>query len=219
MLVSPEGHKLSSAIHFSFWAINNEAEYEALINGLQLALEMKVENLNVFNDSSLVVFQVNRGYQTRVPRTELYYKFMNGLIKRVKEVIIEQVPRADNVGADALAKMGSQREATMLGVILLKIQIRPSIHEKVVITLNVPSLTWMTPVWAYVKEGVLPNDPKEAQRVRYKLAGYMIYDDVLYKRGFNTLLLKCIDGDECNYILHEVHDGICGNHSGGGGVL
>ena len=28
-------------------------------------------------------------------------------------------------------------------------------------------------------------------------------------------MLKCIDGDECNYILREVHEGICGNHSGG----
>ena len=49
------------------------------------------------------------GYQTRGPRMELYYKFVSGLIKRFNEVIIEQVPRADNAGADALAKMGSQR--------------------------------------------------------------------------------------------------------------
>ena len=61
VLISPEGHKLSSAIHFSFKATNNDTEYEALINGLQLALEMKVENINVFSDSSLVVSQVNGG--------------------------------------------------------------------------------------------------------------------------------------------------------------
>ena len=46
VLVSLEGHKLSSAIHFTFKATNNDTEYEALINGLQLAQEMKVENLN-----------------------------------------------------------------------------------------------------------------------------------------------------------------------------
>ena len=50
------------------------------------------------------------GFQTRGPRTELYYKFVCGLIKKFKEVIIKQVPRADNAGADALAKLGSQRE-------------------------------------------------------------------------------------------------------------
>ena len=42
VLISPEGHKLSSAFHFYSKATNNDAEYEALINGLQLALEMKV---------------------------------------------------------------------------------------------------------------------------------------------------------------------------------
>ena len=59
---------------------------------------------------------------------------MSGLIKRFNEVIIEEVPRADNAGVDALAKMGSQREATMLGVTPLKIQIRPNIQEEVVMT-------------------------------------------------------------------------------------
>ena len=55
VLVIHKGHKLSNAIHFPFWAINNDSEYETLINGLKLALKIKVENLNVFSDSSLVV--------------------------------------------------------------------------------------------------------------------------------------------------------------------
>ena len=42
VLVHPEGHKLQSSIHFDFKATNNDAEYEALIAGLKLALEMKV---------------------------------------------------------------------------------------------------------------------------------------------------------------------------------
>ena len=56
----------------------------------------------------------------------------------------------------------------MLGVIPLKIQMRHNIHEEAVMTLNASSPTWMTPIWAYVKEKILPNDPKEARRVRYK---------------------------------------------------
>ncbi|XP_074346263.1 uncharacterized protein LOC141685037 [Apium graveolens] len=43
VLVSPEGHHLMSAIHFKFYATNNDAEYEALINGLKIALEMGCE--------------------------------------------------------------------------------------------------------------------------------------------------------------------------------
>ncbi|XP_074364540.1 uncharacterized protein LOC141705524 [Apium graveolens] len=73
-LISPEAHKIRCATHLAFHATNNDAEYEALINGLKLALELKVENLNVFNDSMIVVYQINGGYQAKGPRTELYLK-------------------------------------------------------------------------------------------------------------------------------------------------
>ena len=118
------------------------------------------------------------------------------------------------MGADALAKMGSQRKVTMLGVIPVTIQRRPSMIEEVVMSINVSIPTWMTLVWTYVKEGILPDDPKEARRAGYKSARYMIYDDILYGRGFNTSLLKCIYENEFDYILREVHEGIYDNHSG-----
>ena len=34
MLISPERHKIHCALHFGFWALNNETEYEAFIVGL-----------------------------------------------------------------------------------------------------------------------------------------------------------------------------------------
>ncbi|XP_074328029.1 uncharacterized protein LOC141665942 [Apium graveolens] len=40
ILVTPEGHRLMSVIHFKFYVTNNDAEYEALINGLKIALEV-----------------------------------------------------------------------------------------------------------------------------------------------------------------------------------
>ena len=36
----------------------------------------------------------------------------------------------------------------------------------------------------------------------------------LYKRGFSTPILKCIGKEDANYVLREVHEGICGNHIG-----
>ena len=63
--VSPEGHRMNYALRFGFKASNNEAEYEALIAGLELAKEMKVESLDIFSDSQLVVCQINDEYQAR----------------------------------------------------------------------------------------------------------------------------------------------------------
>ena len=51
ILVNLEGHQMNCALSFGFKASNNEAEYEALIAGLELAKEMKVESLDIFSDS------------------------------------------------------------------------------------------------------------------------------------------------------------------------
>ncbi|XP_074366739.1 uncharacterized protein LOC141707460 [Apium graveolens] len=129
VLVSPEGHHLMSAIHFKFYATNNDAEYETLINGLKIALEMGVQNLIARSDSELVVNQVNGVFQVRGPQTELYLRCTQRLIGMFKEVRLECVPREKNSNADALEKMGSQQEAVLLGSIPLEIQEIPSIPE------------------------------------------------------------------------------------------
>ncbi|XP_074347173.1 uncharacterized protein LOC141686005 [Apium graveolens] len=102
VLVSPEGHHLMSAIHFKFYAMNNDAEYEALINGLKIALEMGVQNLIAKCDTELVVIQVNGGFQARGPQTELYLRCTQRLIRKFKEVRLECVPREKKRNADAL---------------------------------------------------------------------------------------------------------------------
>ena len=72
----------------------------------------------------------------------------------------------------------------------------------------------MTPILQFLKEGTLPEDKNEARRLGNKVARYVIYDNVLYRRGFHSPVLKCIDGEECNYIMREIHEGIYVNHSG-----
>ena len=51
---------------------NNEAEYEALIYGLELALKLGVQNLKVLLDSELVSGQVNRIFEAKDPRMKAY---------------------------------------------------------------------------------------------------------------------------------------------------
>ena len=51
MLISSKVRKIHYTLHFGFQASNNEAEYEALIAGLRLSRELKVNNLKVYSDS------------------------------------------------------------------------------------------------------------------------------------------------------------------------
>ncbi|XP_063941355.1 uncharacterized protein LOC108201357 [Daucus carota subsp. sativus] len=224
VLVSPRGCRLLSAIHLGFPATNNDAEYEALINGLSLAIEMKAKNLIVYSDSMLVVHHVNGGFLARGWRTNLYITHTQELMKNFREVHLEKVPREKNEGADALAKASSRRDTKLLGTIQFCVQERPSVSEAQKVTLfkedlmeveDEVAVTWMTLILKFIQDGQLPESVKEARSLRYRAERFVIYDGVLYKRGFNQPLLKCIAGDDCNYILREVHEGICGNHSGG----
>ena len=72
ILVSLEGHRIHCALRFGFKASNNEVEYEALITGLELAKEMKVESLDIFSNSQLIVFQINDEYLAREEEMAAY---------------------------------------------------------------------------------------------------------------------------------------------------
>ncbi|XP_074327124.1 uncharacterized protein LOC141665042 [Apium graveolens] len=108
ILVSPEGHHLMSAIHFHLHATNNDVEYEALINGLKIALDLGIMNLIAKSDSELVAKQVNQGFQARGSRTKLYLRCAYCLLGKFKKVRLQCVPQVKNSNADSLAKMGSQ---------------------------------------------------------------------------------------------------------------
>ncbi|XP_074350040.1 uncharacterized protein LOC141689592 [Apium graveolens] len=129
VLVTLEGHHLMSAIHFKFYVTNNDAEYEALINGLKIALEVGVVNLIARSDSEFVVNKVNKGFQARGPRIELYMRYAQCLLEKFGNARLEGVPREENSKADALAKMGSQMDSIQLGQIPLGVQEIPSVPE------------------------------------------------------------------------------------------
>ncbi|GLT26829.1 hypothetical protein SLA2020_018710 [Shorea laevis] len=57
ILIGPDGYRSEHALKFNFDATNNMAEYEALLLGLQLALELKVTAIQTYSDSQLVVNQ------------------------------------------------------------------------------------------------------------------------------------------------------------------
>ena len=73
---------------------------------------------------------------------------------------------------------------------------------------------WMILIVAYLKDGRLPEGKDEARQLRIRSTRYVLMDEVLYKRGFSQPYLRCLAPNEANYVLREVHEGVCGNHSG-----
>ena len=84
---------MHSTLRFDFQASNNEAEYEALIAGLKLAKEMKVESLKIYSDSQLIVYQVTNEYQVRGEKMVAYLQKAKDLLSAFSSFKIRQVPR------------------------------------------------------------------------------------------------------------------------------
>ena len=106
---------------------------------------------------------------------------------------VKHIDREDNANADALAKLATNRDAELLRL--------------------VPS--WMDDIVIYLKDDRLPEDRDLAQKFRYHAEHYLLLNDKLYKRGISTPLLRCLNDEEAKRVLSEIHDGVCGKHSGG----
>ncbi|XP_024018842.1 uncharacterized protein LOC112090833 [Morus notabilis] len=215
LLISPEGHKITSAVRFKFKTSNNEVEYEALIAGLRLASHLKIEKLSVFSDSQLVIGQVKEEYQARGEKMGAYLRKVKEELVKFKNYEILQIPRTENANADTLAKLASSRESDTLDVVPIEELERPTIEEKVKALIVQAGENWMTPLIQYLMDAQLPNDKDEARRIRYRAARYLLYDGLLYQRGYSTPLQQCLDNAEAQKVLHEIYEGVCGNHTGG----
>ena len=67
LFVSPDKYMIPQAFSLLEPCSNNAAEYQALIIGLELALESGITMLEAFGDSQLIVNQMNQEYEIRKP--------------------------------------------------------------------------------------------------------------------------------------------------------
>jgi ribonuclease HI len=84
---------------------NNEAEYQALIEGLKAVSDWKPDRVELYLDSKLVVEQMNGRYRVKSAELAPLYKRASDLVQQLPEVKITHVEREKNKGADALANM------------------------------------------------------------------------------------------------------------------
>ncbi|PON75381.1 Ribonuclease H, partial [Parasponia andersonii] len=90
VLQTPTGLRVEKALRLGFQATNNEAEYEALLQGLELALHFGVENIAVKTDSQLIAGQVKGDFEVKEPRLHRYFSKVMGARARFASFNIEQ---------------------------------------------------------------------------------------------------------------------------------
>ncbi|GJY22031.1 reverse transcriptase domain-containing protein [Tanacetum coccineum] len=153
------------------------SEYEALIAGLRIAAQMGVRNVHVSVDSKLVANQVLGTYVAKEENMIKYLEKAKSLISGFANFSISQVPRSKNKKADALSKIASTSFAHLSKQVLVEVLKEKSIQEEEVATMvEEEGPTWMTPIMEYLKDETLPDDRKEASKLRIKARQYELLE-------------------------------------------
>ena len=111
ILRSLERDKLKYVARLQDQITNNEVEYETLLKGLELDKSLGAESVVVQEDSQLIISQVNGTCEVKEERMKKYLHKVKRLVKKFKEASFVQVPREENIEANALVKAASTKGA------------------------------------------------------------------------------------------------------------
>ncbi|KAL0292428.1 UNVERIFIED_CONTAM: hypothetical protein Sradi_6989900 [Sesamum radiatum] len=146
----------------------------------------------------------------------------DAVLARVKELMVQfdkctvqQIPRNENESVDALSKLGAIVAGIKNRNVTIMIMEHPAIEEAKEVQVVEERRSWKSDLVKYLKKAILPDDPIQANRIRFKAARFTMIGDELYKRTIDGPQLKCLDKEKAQYVLKEIHEDSCENHSGG----
>ncbi|XP_062103084.1 uncharacterized protein LOC133814096 [Humulus lupulus] len=184
VLEAPSGLKIEEAIRLEQSATNNEAEYDVLIYGLELAREMGIQLLNIRGDSQLMIEQVAGNFDTKAPHLASLLQKVTDLRSHFRQFELILVPREQNQKADALAKLASARGCTRQSSISIS---RSRKDIEVYSTSSEPEC-WIDPIIKYLTTSELPPNPKDAKLLRLRAQRYSMIHGTLYlQRPISTM--------------------------------
>ena len=210
LFISPLGVHMRYVIRIHFAASNNVAEYEALVNGLKIAIELGVRRLNVRGDSQLIIDQVMKTSNCHDPKMEAYCKEVRRLEDKFHGLELVHIARRYNEAADELARIAST-QGTVPPDAFSKDLHEPSVDlgsgagvetapaqqidvvEALLMAAEVMGVEqrpggpfdWRTPFLDCLIRCDLPEDRSEARRITRRAKSYVIYgeDNELYRRS------------------------------------
>lgn len=100
VLEGSSGFLIEQSLIFIFKASKNQAEYEALIAGLQLAQDMGACRLLCRTDSNLMVGQMNKNFQVKDEHVLRYFHKAITIAKKFEQFTLQHIPREENTRAE-----------------------------------------------------------------------------------------------------------------------
>ncbi|KAM1195017.1 hypothetical protein ACFX2J_021569 [Malus domestica] len=216
---------------------NNQAEYETLVIDLSVFHDLHATRVLVFDNLELVINQLNRTFRCMSCTLAPYHMVASYLAELFDGITFNHISRGRNTVAEELAQIASG--AQLLGgkygpMILVLWQSYPTLvnqqvlqHDQVIRTrvMSLPSLLeredlvdvcavetlpndWRRPIMQYL------NNPrgKHDRKTKVHATNYVSYQNELYQKGKDGLLLLCLGPQEAAQAITEVHEGIYGVH-------
>jgi ribonuclease HI len=178
LLISPKGEMFEFAIPIQPTVTNNQAEYEALLRGLQYLREAKAIAVEIFGDSELVIKQLNGQYKCRNDILRNYYEECKEILKRFQLVILQHIPRENNGEANRLAQSASGYRENQEVFAIDVYAFGSDLEED----------DWRKEIADYLED----PSRKVSRKLRYKAIKFVLLDGRLYYKSMDGVLLQCL---------------------------
>ncbi|XP_042485794.1 uncharacterized protein LOC122066035 [Macadamia integrifolia] len=137
-------------------------------------------------------------------------------LKAAISIGVKRLERDINRFADALATLASMVDfgpGEQIQRFIIDRRDHPS-HQGFVNALTVDGRPWFAHIVDFIREGKYPADATQGDKrfLRRYATQFILHEDILYKRSFDGVQLVCVDEDQAQTILEQVHQGICGPH-------
>jgi ribonuclease HI len=171
LLISPRGEMFEFSIPIQPTVTNNQAEYEALLRGLQYLKEAKAISVEIFGDSELVIKQFNGQYECRNDILRNYYEECKEILKSFQLVILQHIPRENNEEANKLAQSASGYRENQ------------EVFANNVYTFgsNLVEDDWRKEIADYLEN----PSRKVSRKLRYKAINFVLLDGRLYYKSLD----------------------------------
>ena len=141
-------------------------------------------------------------------------KYLELVKDRVNNLRVKfiQIPREETVHVDRFARAASAEQMVIPAQVLSFVQMSSLISDTSMQKISFKNY-WTTSLASYLRAGVLPDDKEATRKLKVQATHFILIKDVLYKRGFSRPCSSCFIPEEADYVIREVHEGVCGNHS------
>ena len=164
--------------------MNNEAEYEALLEGMSMVQKLGGKVVDMFSDSRLIVSQVKGEFEARDKRMQEYLDKAKCLRSNFDSFSLLHIPRNGNTHADSLATLATSSDQSLPRVILVEDLYKPTVTKGYVVHIHHIRVgpSWMDPLLLFLKKDTLPDNKTEANKIRRNTSRFWLFkDQKLYK--------------------------------------